>query len=147
MAATLKSVLGAMLFALLLFPAVMPLQAQEDDGTLYYFDPSNVGTLSGTVADFDSMLFYDGTETFTHVLLALDNGEMIFVVLCPGYFLQSNSMVFKRGDRIEVTGSKVGEGERTFIIATSVKKGGKDLQLRNQSGVPLWLEEYMRNHQ
>ncbi len=147
---TMLPIIKISLFTLLLSLCAVPASAQSDsndEGTLYYFDPGSIGTITGTVADFDSMLFYDGTETFTHLVLSVGEGEMILVALAPTYFLQSNNMLFTRGETVEVTGSMVGQGERTFIIATSVKKGDRELELRDQKGVPLWLEDYMKYHQ
>ncbi|MFP4164214.1 MAG: hypothetical protein ACLFQB_09985 [Chitinispirillaceae bacterium] len=129
---------------LLLSLAVGSINAQEDGNTLYYFNTETMETIEGTVADFDSLLFYDGTESFTHILLSSPNGEITFVVLGPEYHLESNNITFSKGDRVRVSGSRVGEGEKTFIIATSVMKGNQHLELRDEEGIPLWLDEYMR---
>lgn len=147
MPAMMKKQLLALFFLSILHPLAITGQSQEDEGSLYYFDPETITTVKGTVADYDSLLFYDGTESFTHILLSTPNGQIVFVVLGPEYYLNSNNINFVKGDEVEVTGSVVGQGERTFIIATSVIKGSQHLELRDGEGIPLWLEEYMRFHQ
>ncbi|MFP4013811.1 MAG: hypothetical protein ACLFVQ_06990 [Chitinispirillaceae bacterium] len=145
MPAPIKKQFFAFFFLSMLLP--LAIAGQEDEGSLYYFNPEAITTLKGTVADYDSLLFYDGTESFTHILLKTSDGQIVFIVLGPEYFLGSNNISFRKGDEVEVTGSVVGQGEKSFIIATSVMKGNQHLELRNKEGIPLWLEEYMRFHE
>jgi len=45
---------------------------------------------------------------------------------------------FKAGDEIQVTGSKVKQGDEDLILAREVVKGGDTLTLRFKDGKPAW---------
>jgi hypothetical protein len=53
-------------------------------------------------------------------------------------FLSRGDGEDRRGDRVEVQGSRIGSGTETAIIAGEVRKGDETLSLRNEAGVPAW---------
>jgi hypothetical protein len=103
-------------------------------GRLY--NPATVITVTGTVDDVQQVTRGRGWQG-TH--LTLNTGkETVDVHLGPSSFLADKQFTFAKGDRIEVTGSKVKFGDADALIAREVKKGGKTLVLRDADGIPQW---------
>ncbi len=103
------------------------------------YDPATETTLTGTV---DSVQQFPGAccrgyQSGTHVTVKTDAGPTE-VHLGPTTFLTKHELSFAKGDKIEVTGSKVKSGDTSFVIAREVKKGDKTVTLRDKAGKPEW---------
>ena len=71
--------------------------------------------------------------------LLLKNGtDTLDVYLCPKAFLDDLGVSFKKGDEINLTGSKVKQGTADLILAREVVKGSDTLVLRDDKGIPVW---------
>ncbi|PYY10846.1 MAG: hypothetical protein DMG69_05510 [Acidobacteria bacterium] len=71
--------------------------------------------------------------------LLLKNGtDTLDVYLCPKAFLDDLGVSFKKGDEINLTGSKVKQGAADLILAREVVKGSDTLVLRDDKGIPVW---------
>lgn len=109
------------------------------------YDPSSVVTVKGTVEDVQQGMMQQGHMgnqsgmggMGTHLLVKTDK-ETLTVMLGPSSFLNEKNFSVAKGDKVEVTGSKVKFGNSDAIIAREVKDGGKTLTLRNEQGVPEW---------
>jgi hypothetical protein len=64
--------------------------------------------------------------------------DAVQIFLCPKKFLDDMGIVFKANDEIEVTGSKVKQGDADLTLAREVLKGGETLTLRFKDGKPAW---------
>jgi hypothetical protein len=53
-------------------------------------------------------------------------------------------MAFAAKDEVEVTGSRVVLGGEPAVLATTVKKGGQALELRQADGTPLFRGPMMK---
>ena len=67
--------------------------------------------------------------------------DTITVALAPEQYLSRNNIAFAKGDRVEVTGVAVRRG-RVGFVARTVRKGDRELQLRDSLGRPLWRRAY-----
>lgn len=119
------------IFLMLAIPLAL---AQKQSGKKY-----NISTetkVTGTVDDVKEV--QEGNEKETHLVLKTDSG-MVEVCLCPARFLSELDMNFQKGDKLEVTGSKVKEenGE-TELLAREIVKGDNTLVLRDKQGGPVW---------
>lgn len=100
------------------------------------YDPNTETTVKGTVEEVKTMQgLWDWGGT--HLDLKSDSGTFD-VHLGPSSFVESKGFTFAKGDRIEVTGSKVKFQDHDAIVAREVKKGDKVLTLRNAQGTPEW---------
>jgi hypothetical protein len=81
-----------------------------------------------------------GRGTGTHLIVKADD-EMRTVHVGPTWYLEKNSYSFSKGDRVEVTGSKVKYQGEEVVIAREIKKDGHTWTLRNEQGVPLWSRQ------
>ena len=74
-------------------------------------------------------------------LILKTDEESITVDLGPPWFLNQQAFTLKKGDNLEVTGSKIATDHQMVILAAEVKKDGKTLKLRDEKGLPLWQEK------
>ena len=71
-------------------------------------------------------------------LLLKTDRETLAVQLGPAAFLDEKDVEIKRGDTLEVTGSRVTIGKSQVILARQIRKGDNAWALRNTAGQPLW---------
>ncbi|HSM87043.1 MAG TPA: hypothetical protein VLT16_12870, partial [Candidatus Limnocylindrales bacterium] len=100
--------------------------------------------MKGTVEEVQEGMMQRGQKTQTgmghmgtHLVLKTEK-ETLSVFVGPSSFLQQKNFSLEKGDQIEVTGSKVKQGESDVIIAREIKKGDNTITLRDESGVPAW---------
>lgn len=74
----------------------------------------------------------------THLVLKVAGGNTIEVHLATTKFVKSYDLVFKKGDAVQVVGTKVQfEGVET-IFAREVSRGGDTFVFRDKDGAPVW---------
>lgn len=101
------------------------------------YDPAKVETVSGEVVGVEKVSRGRGPKEGIHLQLRTDT-ETLPVHLGPSWFIERLDTRIEKGDRVEVRGSRVAMDGKPAIIAAEVKKGDAVLQLRDQSGVPVW---------
>ncbi|HEX7961891.1 MAG TPA: hypothetical protein VF493_18360 [Terriglobales bacterium] len=100
------------------------------------YDPKTETTVSGTVQE---VLLQSGGNrgTGTHVTLKTDDSTFD-VHLGPTAYLEKEGLSLKKGDTIEVTGSKQNFNNTDVLIAREIKNSGKVFTLRDTQGRPAW---------
>ncbi|WP_224984343.1 DNA-binding protein [Geomonas agri] len=101
------------------------------------YDPAKVETVSGEVVKVELMSGRKAPGNGVHLLLRTGQ-EAIPVHLGPAWFLERLDTKIEKGDTVEVKGARVTFDGKPAIIAAEVKKGDAVLQLRDQSGAPVW---------
>ncbi len=101
------------------------------------YDPATVTTLKGTVTAVAVEAPRPGRVGGVHITLQAEQ-KAAEVHIGPAWFAQTAGLAFTKGDPVEVTGSLVTQGEKTFLLAREVKKDGKEVKLRDAEGTPLW---------
>ena len=101
------------------------------------YNPETVETLSGEVLGVEKITPMEGMSSGVHIILKTKE-ETIPVHLGPVWFIERQDVKIKKGDKIEVTGSKVMMRDKPTIIAAEVKKGDEVLILRDEDGIPVW---------
>jgi hypothetical protein len=100
------------------------------------YDPATETKLKGVVAELKFLPPAGGKPA---AYLVIKSGEAtVQVFLCPKSFLDDMGASFKADDKIEVTGSKVKQGDADLILAREVVKGDDTLTLRFKDGKPAW---------
>ena len=117
-------------------------QIASGGGGAQGFDSATVGTLEGTVENVDKELLSPGVGLMDS-LVVLDvktasGKERVHVG--PDDYLKQQGIEIKKGDRVEVTGSRLTtDGENLFVASNLILKGnGKVLTLRQNDGTPKW---------
>jgi len=137
----LRSLFRKILFAIALIAllAVDSASAQKNPASAAAspkYDLQNEAKFKGTVEQVK--LPPKGSEKDTVYLLVKSGADMLDVYLCPGSFLDDLGVSFKKGDEIELKGSKVKQDEADLILAREVVKGTDTLVLRDEKGKPIW---------
>ncbi len=101
------------------------------------YDPETVQTISGTVVGVEKIRPTAGLPYGVHLFLQTE-AETLSVHLGPSWFIEEQDMIITRGDKLSITGSMISFEGREAIIATALTKDGRTLQLRGESGIPLW---------
>jgi hypothetical protein len=108
------------------------------------FDPKTVETLHGDVVSVEQIHGQGcgpgrgrGAGYGVHLTLKTAQGQ-IPVHVGPNWFLEKQGLTIAAGDALEITGSRVLFQGEPVIIAAQIKKGGQTVQLREDSGVPVW---------
>jgi sporulation protein YlmC with PRC-barrel domain len=108
------------------------------------FDSATVGTLEGTVENVDKELLSPGVGLMDS-LVVLDvktaSGEER-VHVGPDDYLKQQGIEIKKGDTVEVTGSRITrDGENLFLASNIIlKENGNVLILRQKDGTPKWKQ-------
>lgn len=99
------------------------------------YDPATVQTVAGEVAEVRRL---DGPRGGgVHLTLTTAAGPLD-VHLGPAWFVDQQALRPAKGDRVEVTGSRVTIDGQPALIARLVKRGDAALTLRDEAGVPAW---------
>jgi hypothetical protein len=104
------------------------------------FDPATVTTVAGEVTEVHRVEAMRGQGV--HLDLKTADG-VLEVHLGPAWFLDSQALKVQKGDKLEVTGSKL-QVAGPALIAQVVKRGDASLTLRDANGVPLWARRGRR---
>jgi hypothetical protein len=75
-------------------------------------------------------------ESGVRLTLQPGAGEPIVVELAPGWYLDQNEIGFERRERVSVRGTRPSAGGA--VVAWEIRKAGRSLRLRDETGRPLW---------
>jgi len=112
----------------------LPLAAQKASQPKY--DLSTETKVKATVEEVK--LPPKGSEKEIAHLLVKIGADTFDVYLCPKSFLDDMGVSFTSGEEIELTGSKVKQGDAELILAREIVKGTDTLVLRDEKGKPVW---------
>ncbi len=101
------------------------------------YDPKTVETISGVVEKVEKITPMRGMSYGVHILLKTDK-DMVDVHLGPSWYIEKQSVKIKKGDMVEIKGSRITFRGKPAVIAAEVKKGDEVLMLRDENGVPAW---------
>jgi hypothetical protein len=143
--------------------AVVPAAAQTPAGS-HTYDPKAEVTVTGTVVDVHEAKAKDDHPGLHFILrlaaepatgpkpapapgvgeqtpeVPVDNPQpgTVEVHACPVRLLSQLDFPIEKGDELTVTGSRPNNGP--VLIAREIKKGLTTLQLRDEKGVPIWVD-------
>lgn len=101
------------------------------------YDPATVVDLAVEVVGVRDVA---GETALNGIRLAVrtDTDTTIDIYLGPASFVKEFDIVFTKGDRIHMTGSKVKFGGGSIVLTREVTKGQSTLYLRDRQGNPYW---------
>ncbi len=100
------------------------------------YDVATEVTLKGTVAEIKEVANPEGQIGIYLMVKTTEN--VMEVRLCPNSFLKEFAVVFKVGDSLTITGSKVKVNDKDVILAREIENGNNKLTLRDPKGAPVW---------
>lgn len=101
------------------------------------YNPATVETVTGEVKTVERFTPAKGMGAGIHLQLKTEK-EIISIHLGPAWYIGRLDEQLEKGDIIEVRGSRVMFAGKPAIIAAEMKKGDARLQLRDDSGRPVW---------
>jgi hypothetical protein len=102
------------------------------------YDPAAQATFRGTVAEVKDRQCPVSGGMGSHLILKMSGGNMIEVHLASTKFVRTYDLLFKKGDLVEVVGTKVQfEGVET-ILAREVTRGNSTFIFRDKDGKAIW---------
>jgi DNA/RNA endonuclease YhcR with UshA esterase domain len=114
--------------------------AQKPDSsvTVPKYEHAAEATFKGTVEEVRDRQCPVSGGMGSHLILRLANGNTIEVHLASTKFMKTYDLLFKKGDVVEVVGTKVQfEGVET-IFAREVTRGSETFIFRAKDGTPVW---------
>jgi hypothetical protein len=102
------------------------------------YDRSSEAVFQGTVQEVRDRQCPVSGGIGAHLIIKLADGKVIEVHVSTTHFVHQYELVFRPGDTVEVTGSKVKfEGVET-IFARKIRRGSEEFLFRDESGKPIW---------
>ena len=102
------------------------------------YDRSTEVTLKGTVEKVSDRECPVSGGVGSHLVLKLSDDKTIEVHLATTKFVNTYELVFKTGEQIEVTGSKIMLDGVETIYAREIKRGTDTFVFRDKEGNPIW---------
>ena len=133
---SLRILQAVTLAGLLTVSATVPAQSGMGKYQQLYANGS-VETLSGTIQSVD-LVVPPGVKTqAVYVSLQTEKG-IVPVQLGPEWFVKKLDTRIEKGDRIEVTGSRIVIEGKSLMLAAQIRKGAQTIVFRSGTGVPVW---------
>jgi hypothetical protein len=108
------------------------------------FDVTNPVEISGEIVKVDTITKGSGRYgTGIHLTIA-DNGKESLVSLGPSTYLVSNNWQFANGEKIKIRAFKGTGNDQGQLFAAEITRGGEQLLLRDQNGLPMWRQSLNR---
>lgn len=114
------------------------------------YDTTSEATFKGTVKDVKTgrsgwywlsrvhTLGLGHTSPKAKELRLMTDTGMVEIHLGPTAFLTEKKVEIRKGDTLEVSGSRIMIGEAHVVLAREIRKGDKAWTLRDSTGQPLW---------
>jgi sporulation protein YlmC with PRC-barrel domain len=96
------------------------------------FNPKTIVTVTGEILKI---------QDYGEIMLILytDTKKPVLVALGPTGYFEGQRKVLKPGNKVTVTGSKVIADDTPYLIATKIKEGNEEMQVRDKEGHPVWM--------
>ncbi len=122
----------------LMLAAMVGLAMAAPQATAPKYNPATEGKFTGTVVQVVDRICPVSGGMGSHVMLKLDDGTVIEVHMAPTKFVKTYELIFKEGDKLEVTGSKITFEDKETIFAREVRRGEDTFLFRDKNGNPVW---------
>jgi len=96
------------------------------------FNPKTIDTVTGEIVKIQ---YYEEIM----LILYTDAKKPVLVALGPTGYFEGQRKVLKPGNKVTVTGSRVIADDTLYLIATKIKEGNEEMQVRDKEGHPIWM--------
>jgi sporulation protein YlmC with PRC-barrel domain len=96
------------------------------------FNPGKIETVSGKIV---KVKYYDELR----LIIYTDAKKPVLVALGPIDYFAGQNKVLKPGDTVTVTGAMITVDDTPLMIATKIREGNEEMQVRDNEGHPIWL--------
>ena len=116
-------------------PPSLSQKAHPEDSLAKY--DLHTETKTDGVIDEVNQLSVGGRKDFTELIIKRGD-DKLHIYVCPKPFQDEIGLSLGKGDRVEVTGSKVKQEASEVILARQLVKGTDTLMFRDDKGNPVW---------
>ena len=102
------------------------------------YNPQTVETIHGRVVKVESATPVNGMGPRGVHIVVKTGTQTVPVHLGPNWFIENQASRIKPNDDVAVTGSRVSRNGQNFLIAKEITDGNQVLNLRDDTGRPLW---------
>src|SRR5690349_8501267 len=123
-------------------PALFIAFAQNTDAptaTKVKFDGASRITLSGVVDDIEQRSLGGNCKAPGVYVVVKVNGQAFALQVGPKWFVDELSWTFTKGDKLEITGWKLGKEDGNEVLVRKITRGEWSLEPRDDSGAANWL--------
>lgn len=117
-------------------PPSLSQKAHLEDSSLAKYDLHTETKTDGLI-DEVNQLSVGGRKDFIELIITRGD-DKVHIYVCPKPFQQEIGLSLDKGDRVEVTGSKVKQETSEVILARQLVKGTDTLMFRDDKGKPVW---------
>jgi hypothetical protein len=127
-------------FALAVTAALASPEAALGDGSapVRMWNPATVATVTGTVEAVERVEM--GGWSCLRLRLVTPQGALQ-VRVGPDGFVAETKVVFAKGDKLEVKGSRLKFAGEDSMVAAEILRGAERIVLRDPAGKPAWAEK------
>lgn len=106
------------------------------------YNAATEATVEGKITNV--MVADSGYGRFPAVIVDLKaKDETMKVYIAPNWYLTNEKIDMKKDQSLSVTGSKVTHNNQPLIITRTMKYDGKEINFRDDKGVPVWAGKAM----
>ena len=129
-------VVSIALFMLVWVSPGLSQKAPPQDVSLPKYDLQTETKTDGVI-DEVNLLSVGKRKDFTELIIKRGD-DKLHIYVCPKPFQDEVGLSLSKGDRVEVTGSKVKQDAAEVILARQLVKGTDTLMFRDDKGNPVW---------
>jgi sporulation protein YlmC with PRC-barrel domain len=118
--------------------APVDLIAQHTEKHALAYNPSTVETIHGTIHSVGTYPIEGSSKGGVLLHVKTDAGKTLRVEVGPRSFVDAQSISFRAGDPVTITGSMVKHKGHEILLASQIQMGNRTLDLRAPDGRPLW---------
>jgi sporulation protein YlmC with PRC-barrel domain len=117
-----------------------PISPDWQAGSKYnrYYTPGKVSTLTGTIETVGMFRPSPRATVGLSLRVRTTTGTIVMVQAGPLPYMNRQSVAFRPGDHITITGAAADVGWNRVFIASDIRRGGDVVILRNPDGTPKW---------
>jgi DNA/RNA endonuclease YhcR with UshA esterase domain len=124
--------------AFIFFATVSLAQQPKPAQDVPKYEVQNQETFAATVQEVKDYHCPVSGSLGTHLVLKTATGGTYEAHLAPAAFLKEFDMIFKQGDSVTVTGTKVTFDGKPAVLARLIKVKNETFMFRDEKGRPLW---------
>lgn len=119
---------------------VVAIDAAMPVGATPKYDLTKVETMNGTIVTVGTVTSGNGSVELLRLRVKLADAREVVVHAGPTAFAPQRLLDLRPGRRVEVVGALSVFESRTILLAGELEVDGKRVSLRDESGMPTWLE-------
>ncbi|HKT25771.1 MAG TPA: hypothetical protein VJR04_14270 [Terriglobales bacterium] len=113
--------------------------ANEPAAAKVKFDESSRIKLSGVVDDIEQRSLGGNCKAPEVFVIVKVNAQSFALQVGPKWFVDELAWTFNKGDKLEITGWKIGKEDSNEVLVRKITRGEWSLEPRDDTGAANWL--------